>query len=114
LKLSETAAPPAPTATTFGQTIEGEITDDGPQADDGKRYHAYAFTGAKGQRVQAVLRSGDFDAYLEIGRAEGDFEALASDDDGLAEGTDSRLTFTLPDDGEYVVRAMPLSAEEKG
>ena len=114
LKLSETAAPPAPTAATFGQTIEGEITDDGPQADDGKRYHAYAFTGAKGQRVQAVLRSGDFDAYLEIGRAEGDFEALASDDDGLAEGTDSRLTFTLPDDGEYVVRAMPLSAEEKG
>ena len=114
LKLSETAAPPAPTAATFGQTIEGEITDDSPQADDGKRYHAYAFTGAKGQRVQAVLRSGDFDAYLEIGRAEGDFEALASDDDGLAEGTDSRLTFTLPDDGEYIVRAMPLSAEEKG
>ena len=114
LKLSETAPPPAPTAATFGQTVEGEITDENPQADDGKHYHAYVFTGAKGQRVQAVLRSGDFDAYLEIGKAEGDFEALASDDDGLAEGTDSRLTFTLPDDGDYVVRAMPLSAEEKG
>ena len=40
--------------------------------------------------------------------ADGEFEALASDDDGLAEGTDSRLNFTLPSDGNYVVRAMPL------
>ena len=113
-KLTETAPPPPPTPAVFGQTAEGEISDASPQGDDGKRYHAYVFTGTKGQRVQAILRSGDFDAYLEIGKAGEAFEALASDDDGLAEGTDSRLTFTLPEDGDYVVRAMPLSAEEKG
>ena len=114
LKVTETAPPPPPTPAVFGQAVEGEISDTSPQGDDGKRYHAYAFAGTKGQRVQAILRSGDFDAYLEIGKAGDAFEALASDDDGLSEGTDSRLTFTLPDDGDYVVRAMPLSAEEKG
>ncbi|WP_395945610.1 PPC domain-containing protein [Brevundimonas sp.] len=114
LKLSEVAPPPPPAPASFGATVEGEITPEDPQGDDGKHYDAYVFTGVEGQRVQAILRSGDFDAYLEIGSAEGDFESLASDDDGLAEGTDSRLNFTLPASGDYVVRAMPLSSEEKG
>lgn len=114
LKLTETAAPPPPTPAVFGQSVEGEIDDATPQGDDGKRYHAYVFRGTKGQRVQAILRSGDFDAYLEIGKAGDAFDVLASDDDGLAEGTDSRLTFTLPDDGDYVVRARPLGADERG
>ncbi|VXB45416.1 PPC domain-containing protein [Brevundimonas sp. G8] len=114
LKLTETAPPPPPTAATFGEKVEGEITDEDPQGDDGKRYDAYVFTGTEGQRVQAILRSGDFDAYLEIGEAGDTFEALASDDDGLAEGTDSRLNFTLPSAGDYVVRASPLSADGKG
>ncbi|MEC8455881.1 MAG: PPC domain-containing protein, partial [Pseudomonadota bacterium] len=98
----------------FGDTVEGEIKTEDPQSDDGKHYHAYAFSGAEGERIQAILRSGDFDAYLEVGAAEGDFTALASDDDGLAQGTDSRLNFTLPKTGDYVIRVMPLSAEEDG
>jgi hypothetical protein len=114
LKITEVAPPPPPTPASFGATVEGEITPEDPQGDDSKHYDAYVFTGTEGQRVQAILRSGDFDAYLEIGSADGDFSALASDDDGLAEGTDSRLNFTLPASGEYVVRAMPLSSEEKG
>lgn len=114
LKISEVAPPPAPSAITFGQTVEGEITPEKPQSDEGKHYDAYAFTGQEGQRVQAVLRSGDFDAYLEISAAEGEFSALSSDDDGLGEGTDSRLNFTLPSSGGYILRASPLSNEEKG
>ena len=114
LKLTETAPPPPPTPATLGEKIEGEITDEDPQCDDGKRYDAYVFTGTEGQRVQAILRSGDFDAYLEIGEVGETFEALASDDDGLAEGTDSRLNFTLPSAGDYVVRASPLDSEGKG
>ena len=114
LKLTEVAPPPPPIVATFGQTVEGEITTEDPQADDGKYYDAYVFTGVEGQRIQAILRSGDFDAYLEVGSADGEYEALASDDDGLAEGTDSRLNFTLPASGDYILRASPLSAEEKG
>ncbi len=114
LELTETPPPPAPTPAAFGQTVEGEITENDPQGDGGKRYDAYVFSGTEGQRVQAVLRSGDFDAYLEIGSADGEFSASASDDDGLAEGTGSRLTYTLPSTGDYVIRTQPLSAEGKG
>lgn len=114
LTISEVAPPPPPTVIQFGETVEGEIKAEDPQSDEGRHYHAYRFTGSEGQRVQAILRSGDFDAYLEIGAADGDFSALASDDDGLAQGTDSRLNFTLPISGDYVVRASPLSAEEDG
>ena len=60
------------------------------------------------------MRSGDFDTFLQIGRPGERFRPLASDDDGLMEGTDSRLNFTLPEDGEYVLRALPLGADGKG
>ncbi|MFN7128665.1 MAG: PPC domain-containing protein [Brevundimonas sp.] len=114
LTLEEVAPPPAPSALSFGQTVEGEITPEDPQDDDGKHYRAYVFSGVEGQRVQAILRSGDFDAVLAIGSAEDEFTALATDDDGLGEGTDSRLNLTLPSTGDYVVRASPLTGEEKG
>ena len=114
LKLTEIPPPPPPTAAAFGQTVEGEIADDDPQGDGGKRYDAYAFSGTEGQRVQVIMRSGDFDAYVEVGEAGDAFTALASDDDGLAEGTDSRLNFTVPKTGDYVIRAQPLAAEGRG
>ncbi len=114
LSLAEIPPPPPPTAATFGQTIEGEISDDDPQGDNGRRYDAYAFSGTEGQRVQVIMRSGDLDAVLEVGEAGDDFTALASDDDGLAEGTDSRLNFTVPETGEYVIRAQPYSADGRG
>jgi hypothetical protein len=60
------------------------------------------------------MRSGDFDAYLQLGRAGAAFSVLAEDDDGLGEGTDSRLSFILPEDGDYVLRALPLGPDGKG
>lgn len=60
------------------------------------------------------MRSGDFDALLQVGKAGDEFEQLASDDDGLRQGTDARLTFTLPEDGDYVLRASPYSSTGKG
>ncbi|NBB65677.1 peptidase [Pseudomonas sp. ODNR1LW] len=115
LTLEEVAPPPAPSALGFAQTVQGEITPEDPQDDDGKHYDAFVFSGTEGERVQAVLRSGDFDAVLAIGSAEeGAFTALGTDDDGLGEGTDSRLNLTLPSTGDYVIRASPLSGEEKG
>lgn len=114
LSLSEIAPDPAPTPLAFGQTIEGEITSTDPRDDRGRNFDAYAISGLAGRRVQVILRSGDFDSFLEIGRVGETFEALASDDDGLGEGLDARLTYTLPDDGDYVVRALPLGSDAKG
>lgn len=114
LKLEEVAPPPPPTALSFGQTVQGDLKEGGATDDAGRLFDGYAFTGTEGQRVQAVMRSGDFDALLQVGKAGEEFEELASDDDGLRQGTDARLTFTLPEDGDYVLRALPYSSSGKG
>lgn len=114
LSLSEVEPEKAPDVLPFGSPIEGEISEADPTDSEDRAFDAFAFSGVAGQRVQAVMRSGDFDTYLQIGRAGPEFEALASDDDGLGEGTDSRLSFTLPEAGDYVLRASPLGADGKG
>lgn len=114
LKLEEAAPEPAPAPLAFGQTIQGEIGEKDPRDAENRGFDAYRFRGAEGQRVQIVMRSGDFDAALSIGKSEGDYASLAADDDGLGEGTDSRLSFTLPEAGDYVVRASPLGSDGKG
>lgn len=114
LSLAEIAPPPPPTPIAFGETVQGEITGEDGETSDRRHSDAYAFTGAAGQRIQAIMRSGDFDSYLEIGSADGEFLALASDDDGLGEGLDSRLNFTLPEGGDYILRASPLGPDGRG
>ncbi len=114
LTLAEPAPEPAPATLPFGQVIQGEIGEGDPRDDEGRGFDAHMFSGIAGTRVQIVLRSGDFDTYLQVGRPGDAFEALGSDDDGLGEGTDSRLNYILPETGDYVVRASPLGSEEKG
>ncbi len=60
------------------------------------------------------MRSGDFDAYLQLGQGVDEFNEIASDDDGLGQGTDARLIFTLPETGDYVLRARSWSRDAKG
>ncbi|MFC5343300.1 PPC domain-containing protein [Brevundimonas staleyi] len=114
LSLEEAPPLPAPVALSFGATVQGEIVAEDPRDDENRGFDAYSFTGTAGNRVQLTMRSGDFDTYLQIGSPEGEFYALASDDDGLGEGTDSRLNYILPNDGEFIVRASPLYADAKG
>ena len=91
-----------------------EIAADGPRDDQGRGLVDYVFTGTEGNRVQAIMRSGDFDTYLQIGYPGEPFEALSQDDDGLGEGTDSRLNFMLPKSGDYVIRATPYGGSSQG
>ncbi len=113
LKVEAVAPPPPPQPLAVGVVVQGEISDDDPRA-EGIPYDAYGFTGEAGDRMQIVMRSGDFDTTVQIGAAADDFTALATDDDGLGEGTDSRLIFALPETGDYVVRALPLGADGRG
>ena len=112
LSLAETAPEAPPIALAFDTVVQGEITDSDATDDEGRGFHAYGFSGVEGNRVQIVMRSGDFDTFLQISSADGAFSMLASDDDGLGEGTDSRLTYILPASGDYVVRAFALGSED--
>ncbi|WP_309627678.1 PPC domain-containing protein [Brevundimonas sp.] len=114
LSFEEAAPLPAPVALTFGATVQGEIVAEDPRDDEGRGFDAYTLSGTAGNRIQLIMRSGDFDTYLQIGSPEGDFYVMASDDDGLGEGTDSRLNYIVPNDGEFIVRASPLSADADG
>lgn len=114
LSIAEVEPERAPEPIAFGASLQGEIGEDDPRDNDDRGYDAFAFSGVKGQRIEVIMRSGDFDTFLQIGRAGERFSALASDDDGLMEGTDSRLNFILPEDGDYVLRALPLGSDAKG
>ncbi len=114
LTIAEVQPDRAPEPIAFGTSLQGEIGEGDPRDDDDRGFDAFSFSGREGQRIQAIMRSGDFDTYLQIGKADGEFTALADDDDGLMEGTDSRLNFTLPEDGDYVLRALPLGSDAEG
>ncbi|WP_029417828.1 PPC domain-containing protein [Brevundimonas bacteroides] len=114
LTLTEAAPEPEPTPLAYGRTIEGEINAGDPRDDDNRGFDAFRISGQEGNRIQLIMRSGDFDTYLQIGSPEGDFYALASDDDGLGEGTDSRLNYILPSTGDFIVRAGPLFSDADG
>ncbi|MFN4295724.1 MAG: PPC domain-containing protein [Brevundimonas sp.] len=114
LDVTEVEPDPEPAPLAFGRSVQGEISDSSAQDSSGGRFDAYRFRGQEDQRVQIVMRSGDFDSYLEIGSAEGEFVALAYDDDGLGEGLNSRLNFTIPETGDYIVRARPLGRSGRG
>ena len=74
---------------------------------------SYAFTGSRGQRLEILAGSGDFDTKVDVGvLRNGYFDELASDDDGGAEGMDSRLLFTVPADGEYLLRVTSVGRSE--
>lgn len=106
--------PPAPFALPMDEEVEGELTDDDARTSASGRYDGYIFSATKGQRLQITLTSADFDATLEVGSAEGTFSALASDDDGMGNSTDSRLVFEVPEDGDYVVRASSYGGDGRG
>ncbi len=114
LSVSEVEPEKAPATLAFGSPIQGEISEADPTDSEDRGFDAFAFSGSAGQRVQAIMRSGDFDTYLQIGRVGTEFQALAFDDDGLGEGFDSRLSYTLPEDGDYVLRVSPLRSDGKG
>lgn len=98
----------------LGQRVQGELTGDDPAADDGSYYDLYSFQGRAGQTITITLRSDDFDAFLTIGMLDGgEYAELDGNDDG-PDGTDSELTITLSETGEYLIHANSLNEGETG
>ena len=99
---------------TLGQPVDGTLTTDDPELDDGRRFHQYALTGRPGERFTVTLRSSDFDAFVDFGSVSGGvFESSESDDDG-AGGTDAQLNVTMPAEGTWVIRVHGLERGKLG
>lgn len=97
-----------------GQAVRGAISAGDPTLAGGHGYHTYTFDGVAGQAVSVTLRSPDFDAYLVLARNSGAVtEELTADDDG-AGGTDSRISYTLPVSGPYLLIVRGLEPEAIG
>ena len=110
------AALPAAAQSTIrpGGSVQGVLNSNDRVLDDGSYYECFILRAEAGQRVEVILRSNDFDAYLGVvqGRNCDAGESMETDDDG-AGGTDSRLLTTLGA-GPYSIRVNSLSEGETG
>lgn len=106
LEAAPTATTAAPRPISIGQTVRGRLDEtDAILEDDETYYDTWLLNGRKGQRVQIEMKADSLDAFISFGKMDGaEFNSLRTDDDS-GEGTDSKLTITLPDDGQYVIRA---------
>jgi len=106
----------APRALGLGQSTTGRLAEtDAVLEDDDSYYDSYTIEGRAGQRLQIEMRSDSFDTYLNLGRMQGtEFVSQSTDDDGMGEGTDSRLRITLDETGQYLLRANSVSAGAAG
>lgn len=109
--------PPPPVVSvpvTLGQAVEGDLAR-GDAKDHGRSYSdTYSYQGRAGETLVITLDSGDFNAMLNFGQVNaGECMELDGDDDGGG-GTNSRLTVTLRQDGEYHVHVGSSQPGQKG
>ncbi|MEQ1856813.1 MAG: DUF4344 domain-containing metallopeptidase [Longimicrobiales bacterium] len=101
-------------AVALGQSVSGRLDASDPMLGDNSHYEVFAYQGRAGEQVLVTMRSGDFDAYLAVGRlVGGSFESTETNDDGGG-GTDSQILATLPADGVLAIRANSLRAGQTG
>jgi hypothetical protein len=106
--------PPPPAAIRAGATASGTLSEPDPQTDDDAFYDLYRYTGRRGERLTVTMRSDAFDTFVALGRMEGGrFVELETEDDG-ADGTNTKLEYTLETDGDFVIRATSLSGMQTG
>ncbi|HEX2078761.1 MAG TPA: PPC domain-containing protein [Longimicrobium sp.] len=106
------AVPPSPIAPD--EVVQGRLSAGDAREPDGAYGDVWAYRGSEGETITIVLRSEDFDAYLSFGRmVDGEWAEMESDDDGAGD-LDSEITITLPQGGEYLIRATSLTPDETG
>jgi len=104
-----------PRAIALGTPLEGVLAETDPSVDGNGSFHdLYRVRATRGQRLVISMVSKDFDSVLGIGRMVGDSLAVdETDDDGGGENH-ARLRFTAKEDGEYIIRAQGIDANQLG
>jgi subtilisin len=104
------------TPISFGQTINGTLSNTDCRLEDNSFFDTYTFNGTTGQQISISMSSGTFDTFLFLRRPDGSI--LTADDDGGG-GTNSRIPagsgfFTLPTSGVYTILANSFAASTTG
>jgi hypothetical protein len=113
LQMQPGTAPPI----RVGQTVQGSLADTDPAGLQRGPFDAYRFDAAAGQQLVATMESDTFDTFLTVGRLHGPvMDVVDTDDDGGSggEGTNSRMRFTIPATGAYVLVAQSFTEEGRG
>lgn len=107
------AAGPAATggALAIGSTTNGRLAQGDATLQSGEFLDRYTFQGRRGQAITVDMSSSDFDPYLIVNAPSG---AQQDNDDAAQGSTAARVTWTLPEDGAYIVRATSYQARETG
>jgi plastocyanin len=114
LTLALPAAAQQPTPLRLGQTVNGELAEGEPTANERGRVDVYRYEGRAGQRLLVTMSSGAFDSYLSIGRPVlGITDFFKSDDDGGDE-MNARMRVTLPASGTYYIVAQAFAPDGMG
>lgn len=98
----------------LGQTVQGSLDAGSLKLDDGSYFDLYRYDSRGNETIVILMESSDFDAYLMLGTLDGgNFNQLASDDDGGG-GTNSRIEYQITSSGSYYIRANTLEADQTG
>lgn len=96
---------------SVGQTVNGFLSSSDCRFDDGSFADFYMFNGTQGQQLTIDLVSSAFDTYLGLANLSGTF--VIEDDDG-GDGTNSRISASLPESGTYIIMANSVFANSFG
>jgi hypothetical protein len=97
-----------------GQASEGSLGPDAPRTLNDQPFRVFQFQAKAGRRYAATMQSEAFDSYLVLARTNGGItETMKEDDDG-GDGVDSRVRFTVPADGWYLLIARGFSTASAG
>jgi hypothetical protein len=108
----ESGTPPMPISP--GETLEGRLTDTDSREADGSYREDWTFRGEAGERYTITMRSDEIDSLLQVGVIGADgWRRLEMNDDGGGD-SDAQLTFTLPNSGEFIIRAGSYDEDETG
>lgn len=95
--------------TPGGAPTPGELKESDPVLQDGSFYRCHRLNVRRGQVVQVIMASTDFDAFLMVGKGPSchPMTSAKADDDsgGGAEGLDAQVTVAVDDDGPWWIRA---------
>lgn len=98
----------------IGQSVSERITNTDPALYERGHFKVYQFQASPGRRYVVSMDSDEFDAYLTLARTVGGITDHMMVNDDAGEGTGSRLRFTVPTAGTYLVLAQSLSEEGTG